>query len=81
MEDDDPALPEIQALSRAALFTILRQETDRFDNLLDVINKSMKSLILAVKGEIVMSEHLEEAYYAMLNQRVPAQWKVSKSEK
>lgn len=36
----------------------------------------MKSLILAIKGEIIMSEPLEEAYNALLSQKVPSKWKV-----
>ena len=67
---------EIREICQSALFTVLRQEVDRFNSLLLIIHKSLKSLTLAVKGEVVMSEQLEEAYKAMLSQRVPAQWKV-----
>ena len=42
------------------------------------IHKSLQQLIKAVKGEIVMSLDLEEAYYAILNHKVPKQWKVSR---
>ncbi|XP_059157269.1 dynein axonemal heavy chain 6-like [Physella acuta] len=59
----------------SALLTILRQEIDRFNNLLSVIHNSLNLLTLAVKGEIVMSEQLEEAYEALLTLRIPAQWK------
>lgn len=56
--------------------TVLRQEVDRFNNLLLIINESLKALILAVKGEVIMSESLEEAYAALLSQKVPQNWKV-----
>lgn len=73
---DSAVLDQIKSICQSALFTVLRQEIDRFNHLLTIIHRSLKSLCLAVKGEVVMSEALEEAYYAMLNQRVPAQWKV-----
>ncbi|XP_070577565.1 LOW QUALITY PROTEIN: dynein axonemal heavy chain 6-like [Ptychodera flava] len=58
----------------SALVTVLRQEIDRFNRLLGVIHTTVKFLTLAVKGEIVMSEMLEEMYNAILNQRVPKTW-------
>ena len=73
---ETPALDEMNTVTQSALLTVLRQEMDRFDRLLDLIHKSLKALRLAVKGEVVMSESLEEAYTALLKQRVPAQWKV-----
>lgn len=56
--------------------TVLRQEVDRFNHLLAIIHESLKALILAVKGEVIMSESLEEAYTALLSQKVPQNWKV-----
>ena len=69
-------IDQIKQICSSVLFTVLRQEIDRFNLLLLVIHKSLKALCRAVKGEIVMSLPLEEAYNAMLNQRVPAEWKV-----
>ena len=63
-------------MGNSALVTVLRQEIDRFNNLLNVIHTTMKSLILAIKGEVIMSEPLEEAYNALLSQGVPQKWKV-----
>ena len=51
--------------------TVLRQEINRFDRLLGIIHTSLSSLRLAVKGEVLMSEQLEEAYNALLSNRVP----------
>lgn len=61
-------------VGNSALMTVLRQEVDRFNNLLNIVHTSLRSLILAVKGEIIMSEVLEEAYNALLNQKVPKRW-------
>ncbi|XP_064622088.1 dynein axonemal heavy chain 6-like isoform X2 [Lineus longissimus] len=65
----------VHELSQSALITVLRQEVDRFNTLLLIIHKSLKELCLAVKGEVVMSESLEEAYNSLLVQKVPEQWK------
>ena len=64
-------------MSNSALITVLRQEMDRYNNLLFIIETSLKELILAIKGEVIMSEPLEEAYNAILSQKVPQRWKVS----
>ncbi|KAL4237693.1 Dynein heavy chain 14 [Mactra antiquata] len=63
-----------------AMVTVLRQEIDRFNNLLHIIHTTMKSLMLAIKGEIIMSEPLEEAYDALLSQKVPSKWKSASYE-
>jgi dynein heavy chain len=63
-------------VGNSALLTVLRQEIDRFNNLLSIIQTSLKELLKAVKGEIIMSDTLEEAYMAFLGQKVPQRWKV-----
>ncbi|KAJ8308264.1 hypothetical protein KUTeg_013138 [Tegillarca granosa] len=59
-------------VGNSALMTVLRQEIDRFNNLLTIIHKSLNLLVLAVKGEIIMSDMLEEAYSALLSQKIAA---------
>ena len=61
---------------QTAYVTVLRQEINRFDRLLGIIHTSLSSLRLAVKGEVLMSEQLEEAYNALLSNRVPKAWEV-----
>lgn len=56
---------------------ILKQEIERFNKLLSVIHKSLKDLELAVKGESVLTEDLEEMYNSFLQARVPMLWQVS----
>ena len=58
---------------------MLRQEIDRFNQLLHVVHSTLVSLTLAIKGEIIMSDALEDAYNALFKQGIPAQWKVSPS--
>lgn len=62
-------------MGNSALMTVLRQEIDRYNNLLFNIHTTLKSLILAIKGEVIMSEPLEDAYNALLSQKVPQKWK------
>ncbi|KAK2149323.1 hypothetical protein LSH36_455g05009 [Paralvinella palmiformis] len=74
-EADLMAMRDIKKICQSALFTVLRQEIDRFNNLLQIIHKCLQQLIQAIKGEVVMSEVLEDAYSALLQHRVPGQWK------
>lgn len=64
-------------IGNSALMTVLRQEIDRFNNLLHVIHTTLSSLILAIKGEVIMSEALEDTYNAMISQKVPNHWRVN----
>nr|XP_031294136.1 dynein heavy chain 14, axonemal [Camelus dromedarius] len=61
-------------LIHCVLLTFLTQEIERFDKLLFVIHKSLKDLQLAVKGEIILTQELEEIYDSFLNTKVPALW-------
>uniref|UniRef100_H2YVP9 AAA+ ATPase domain-containing protein n=1 Tax=Ciona savignyi TaxID=51511 RepID=H2YVP9_CIOSA len=60
--------------SNSALLTVARQEIDRFNRLLHTINVSLRALSRALSGEIVMSDSLEQAFSALLLQRVPETW-------
>ncbi len=75
-EDNTYGIDHIKRTCSSALFTVMRQEIDRFNNLLEIMHKSLKALKRAVKGEVVMSQTLEESYNALLNQRVPPEWTV-----
>uniref|UniRef100_H2YVQ0 AAA+ ATPase domain-containing protein n=1 Tax=Ciona savignyi TaxID=51511 RepID=H2YVQ0_CIOSA len=61
-------------LMQSALLTVARQEIDRFNRLLHTINVSLRALSRALSGEIVMSDSLEQAFSALLLQRVPETW-------
>ena len=68
--------PLADHVDQTAYVTVLRQEINRFDRLLGIIHTSLSSLRLAVKGEVLMSEQLEDAYNALLSNRVPKAWEV-----
>uniref|UniRef100_G3TTP3 Dynein axonemal heavy chain 14 n=1 Tax=Loxodonta africana TaxID=9785 RepID=G3TTP3_LOXAF len=61
-------------LIHCVLLTFLNQEIERFDNLLSVIHKSLKNLQLAIKGEIILTQELEDIYNSFLKTRVPISW-------
>ncbi|XP_055228071.2 dynein axonemal heavy chain 14 isoform X2 [Gorilla gorilla gorilla] len=67
LKDHDP-------LIHCVLLTFLKQEIKRFDKLLFVIHKSLKDLQLAIKGEIILTQELEEIFNSFLNVRVPTLW-------
>jgi dynein heavy chain len=56
------------------LGVFLRQEADRFNNLLGEIRVSLVDVRKAMKGLVVMSSALEELYSAILFNRVPEAW-------
>ena len=52
----------------------LVQEVERFNRLLNFISNYVVDLEKAVKGELVMTEELEQSYYSILNNQVPKSW-------
>jgi dynein heavy chain len=51
-----------------------KQESDRFNDLLAVMQKSLEQLQNALKGIVVMSSQLEDMFSAFLVQRTPPVW-------
>lgn len=52
----------------------LVQEVERFNRLLTFISSYVVDLEKAVKGELIMTEELEQSYQAILNNQVPKSW-------
>ena len=57
-----------------SMTTVIQQESERFNLLLNVIRKSLENLVLAINGTILMSSDLDSVYAALLNNQVPAYW-------
>ncbi|XP_042305526.1 dynein axonemal heavy chain 6 [Sceloporus undulatus] len=57
-----------------SLTTVLGQEVDRFNNLLNLLRTSLKTLNKAIAGFVVMSEEMERVYQSFINNQVPALW-------
>ena len=58
----------------ASLSTVLLQEMEKFNRLLNVMRSFLQNLKLAIAGEIVMSAELDITYQAMINNQVPPHW-------
>ena len=57
-----------------SLGVFLSQELSRFNELIDVMVSSLRSLVRAIKGEVVMSSELEVMYNCFVFQTVPPAW-------
>ncbi|XP_048452570.1 dynein axonemal heavy chain 14-like [Rhincodon typus] len=68
------------SLVNSALLAILRQEIDRFNRLLSVACSSLHSLCLAVKGQIILTDALEETYNSFLSMKMPKLWQLHSYE-
>ncbi|XP_037951167.1 dynein heavy chain 8, axonemal [Teleopsis dalmanni] len=53
----------------------LRQEIDRMQKIIILVRTTLKDLILAIQGTIIMSDQLRDALDNIFNARVPAMWK------
>lgn len=70
-----PGLTDLDDKGRVpSLTTVLLQEVDRFNNLLAVVHSNLDNLKKAIRGFVVMSEHLEAIFNTFLNNRVPVTW-------
>lgn len=54
--------------------TVLRQELIRFNRLNAVIKRTLRDMVKAVKGLVVMSSELEEVYKSLVIGKVPTCW-------
>ncbi|KAL0237672.1 hypothetical protein PCE1_001066 [Barthelona sp. PCE] len=54
--------------------TVLQQEAIRYNRLLKVLHRSLDELRRALKGEVVLSQELEEVANNLFNNQVPTLW-------
>lgn len=57
-----------------SLNTVLVQEVTRFDRLLRLIHASLRDLLRALEGLVVMSDALEKMSSSLFTNVVPAMW-------
>jgi dynein heavy chain len=72
----DQAIEGLKLIDQSALFTVLYYEVECYDRLLAVIHRYLAKLELAVTGEVVMSDELEDSYNSLLNNVLPTKWRV-----
>jgi dynein heavy chain len=61
--------------SISSLSTVLFQEIEKFNRLIELLAVTLADLQKAIKGFIVMSLDLDEMYLAFLNNQIPSTWK------
>merc|ERR1712100_542054 len=54
--------------------TVLTQELERYNGLIKCIKRSLNDMKKAIKGEILMSEDVENAMISMCDGQIPAMW-------
>jgi len=57
-----------------SLTTVLLQEMEKFNRLLNVMRRSLDDLVQAIGGFIVMSQVLDDMYLSLMNGSVPPNW-------
>lgn len=53
---------------------MLLQEAKRYNDLLEVVVSTLRDLLKALKGLVVMSEQLETMAVSLFNNKVPTNW-------
>ncbi len=53
-----------------SLSTVLLQEVERFNTLLNKMSSTLKTLDKAIQGLSIMSQELDSMYYSLLNNQV-----------
>ena len=56
------------------LCSLINAQVIRYNRLLHVIQSSLKDLLKALKGLVVMSQSLETMFNSLYNNSVPKQW-------
>jgi len=70
----DPVTENYPTKYEESMNTVLTQEVIRYNKLLKKINSSLKEILKALKGLVVMSDALDALGTALFNNSVPAAW-------
>ncbi len=68
--DEEQVTQRYPTTYQESMNTVLTQECIRYNNLLTVMERSLKETIKALKGLVVMSPELERVAYAMYDNQV-----------
>lgn len=72
--DTETVMSKFPTTYQESMNTVLTQECIRYNSLLDVMDRSLKETIKALKGLVVMSPELEAVAYSMYDNQVPEMW-------
>eukprot|EP01135_Chromosphaera_perkinsii_P001002 Nk52_evm16s156 gene=Nk52_evmTU16s156 len=72
-QNDKPMNPAVVQMNCLSVF--LKQEVLRFNNLITVIQSSLENIDLAMKGQLLMTEEMEQVSKSLQENRVPALWR------
>jgi len=65
-------LPGTKDMNSLGVF--IKQESERFNKVLNVIRSSTQQLQLAIKGLVAMGQDLEKMFEALVLLKVPPKW-------
>lgn len=54
--------------------TFLQQEMERYNSLLRIIGSTLEELLNSIKGNVIMSQEMENMYNSILTGKVPEKW-------
>lgn len=54
--------------------TVLLQEAERYNSLLEIVQSTLQDLLKALKGLVIMSEQLEMMATSLVNNKIPVYW-------
>jgi dynein heavy chain len=72
--DEDLIKTKFPTKIEESMNTVLSQETEKYNRLIEILMKSLENILKALSGFITMDDDLEKLADSLYNQRVPVAW-------